>query len=296
MALQGRQEPVVRCPCSPAPPLRSLTLRPIAAPRCALAQPPAVPVCSSTLRSGVAACCGPPQPHAVFLHSHTLRPCAVACCAPVHSCAVPLHSGTLRPNAAPCCAPAQPYAVFPCAAPRCTPAQRRTAPLRSHTAQPVRSHAAPLRGPTLCACTSVRCAALLRSPMLRTSAAPCGALAQPHERSSAALELPPPPPQKRSTTTPMRSTPPNTKLLRPVTAPGGAGCAVTRRPLRPPWRDRVNRPMDGWGLRFSGSPPSALPSPRAGQPESRIQNPLKDPPIPPSQGPKKFGGGGSFCV
>ena len=136
VALQGRQESVVRRPSSPCPPCvvtryapalphtaprRCPTLRslrspallpgflprcaPCAAARCALAQPHTAPLCTASSYA-------PAQPHAVPLRGITQRP---------------LRSPALCPCAAPHCPPTQPRAE-PRAFPRCAPAQPHAAP------------------------------------------------------------------------------------------------------------------------------------------------------------------------
>ena len=92
----------------------------------------------------------------------------------------------------------------------------------------------------------------------------------------------PPPPKKATTTNGTRSPPPPPPQRKTFTAfdsPRWRGLCCHSLPASAyPGRDRVNRPVDGWGLQFSGGPPSALPSPRAGQPETRNQNPPTPPP------------------
>ena len=170
-----------------------------------------------------------------------------------------LHCPTLRPSAAPCCSPAQPqlhpHAVscYPLRSPlECFCAVPRCAPLRSHAA-PAQSFAALLRGPMLRPCAVPRCApahpraALLRShmngPPLPVSCPPPPPpnATPPHQRKA-----PPPPP------------PPNMKLLRPVTAPGGAGCVFTRCALRPNVAGPSKAPYERLGAANFWRPPLRL--------------------------------------
>ena len=161
-------------------PLRSLIVRPIAAPRCAPTQPLVAPPCSSTLRTlhspaprpCAAPRCAPAlaQPNAVPLRSPTPHPypCAATHCAPAPPRAAPLRSSMLLPCVAPRCALvlAQPHTAPPAA---CTPRCAGAHPMR-YALVPTQAHAAPLHSPMLrtcadpCCTPAQRCASPLRSP------------------------------------------------------------------------------------------------------------------------------------
>ena len=71
--------------------------------------------------------------------------------------------------------------------------------------------------------------------------------------------------------------PPNTKFLRPVTAPGGAGCAVTGCPLRPTLAG-PSKPHCGWlGASIFRCPPFGFAVASGGP--TRNQKP-ENPPMP----------------
>ena len=235
--------------------------RPHAAP---LRRPRVPPELSPTQHSLPSCCAGAQlqatQPHAAPLRGPTLRPCAVTWSPPARSPSASQRNHTLRPRGSQC-APAEHHMLRPCSVTRCALA-------------PARPHAAPEESPT-----RRRCAAV--APLHNPKQHPCvAALHRDPARCPAApmhvptLSLPPPSQEKHHHHTKAEPPPPRPQHKHFTTSDSPRWrrlCCHSLPASAYPEGDRVNRPVGGWGLQFSGGPPLALPSPQAGRPETRNQ-------------------------